>query len=100
MININFSLTYIELYLLFINLFTFIIYGIDKFKSIKNDKSIMRISELTLFIVTFIGGTVGAVLSMILFRHKIKKLSFIVKFIIIVIFQIVIYYYGMVYLSQ
>ena len=59
----------------------------------------MRISELTLFIVTFIGGTVGAILSMILFRHKIKKLSFIVKFLIVVILEIAIYYYGIEYLS-
>lgn len=99
MININFSITYTELYLLFINLLTFIIYGIDKFKSIQNNKSIMRISESTLLLFTFIGGVIGAGLSMVLFKHKIKKLSFVVKFVVIVVFQIIVYYYGTEYLS-
>ena len=93
MITINFSLTYVELYLIFINIFTAILYGIDKLKAINNTKNnISRVSENTLFIFTFIGGSIGAIISMILFRHKIKKLSFIIKFIGIIVAQ-----YGLTY---
>ena len=94
MLTINFSLTYIELYLLSINIFTAVIYGIDKVKAINNSKNnISRISENILFIFAFIGGSIGAIISMILFRHKIKKLSFIVKFIGVVIVQGGLIYY-------
>ena len=94
MITINFSLTYVELYLIFINIFTAILYGIDKLKAINNTKNnISRVSENTLFIFAFIGGSIGAIISMILFRHKIKKLSFMIKFISITIVQSGLIYY-------
>ncbi len=60
-------------YLLTINIITFIIYAVDKYKAINKKR---RISELTLFFLGFIGGAVGAMLSMFIFRHKTKKFSF------------------------
>lgn len=67
-------------YLLIINTITFIIYGIDKYKSIKQK---YRISEKTLIILTIIGGTFGGLLGMIIFHHKTKKKKFIITIPII-----------------
>ena len=58
-------------YLLAINLITFIIYGIDKYKSIKHK---YRISESTLIILAILGGSLGAFFGMIIF-HLIEKNS-------------------------
>ncbi|MBL7880221.1 MAG: DUF1294 domain-containing protein [Chryseobacterium gambrini] len=72
-----------------INLFTFIIYGADKIKAEKHRR---RISENTLLAVSFLGGTIGALLAMIFFRHKISKTSFLLKFGLIVLLQAVFIY--------
>ena len=87
MIHINFILTYLELYLLSINLVAFTLYGYDKLQAIKSSKYISRVSENKLLFITLIGGTIGALLSMLMFRHKIKKPSFMIKFSIVVILQ-------------
>jgi len=93
MIDISFSLSYLVIYLICINIFSFIYYGYDKLQAIRNDKNISRISEKSLLIVSFIGGTIGAIISMLLFRHKIKKLSFMVKFFIVVLIQVLVCYF-------
>jgi len=69
-------------YLITINIITFIIYGIDKYKSIKHK---YRISENTLIILALIGGALGAFLGMISFHHKTKKKKFIIIPIIMLI---------------
>ena len=61
-------------YLIIINIITFIIYGIDKYKSIKNK---YRISENTLIILPILGGPIGAFFGMIIFHHKTQKKKFI-----------------------
>jgi len=93
MINIAFQLTYLELFLILINIISFLVYTYDKLVSIRNNtiNNISRISEKVLLIVAFIGGSIGAIISMLLFRHKIKKLSFIIKFILVISLQIVFY---------
>ena len=69
-------------YLLTINIITFIIYGIDKYKSIKHK---YRISESTLIILAILGGSLGALAGMILFHHKTKKKKFIITIPIILL---------------
>lgn len=54
-------------YLMFINIVTFFVYGIDKVKAKKNKR---RISESTLLILAVVGGTIGALLAMNVWRHK------------------------------
>ena len=94
MIHIDFTLTYFQIYLIGSNLIVFIFYGYDKLQSIKTSKYISRVSEKKLLFTTLIGGTVGALLSMFIFRHKIKKPSFMIKFSIVVIIQVIaIYFY-------
>jgi len=72
-----------------ISIITFIIFGIDKRKAVKHQR---RISENALLTVTFFGGTIGALLGMLVFRHKISKRSFLLKFSGIVIMQITLVY--------
>ena len=69
-------------YLITINIITFIIYGIDKYKSIKHK---YRISENTLIILSILGGPLGAFFGMIIFHHKTKKKKFTVLIPIILL---------------
>lgn len=69
-------------YLLIINIITFIMYGIDKYRSIKHK---YRISENTLIILAILGGAVGAFFGMIMFHHKTQKKRFIVLIPIILL---------------
>lgn len=57
------------LYLLFINLLGFVLYGVDKAKSKGRSR---RIPERTLLWVARLGGGVGCWMGMMLFRHKTK----------------------------
>ncbi|WP_294578358.1 DUF1294 domain-containing protein [uncultured Thomasclavelia sp.] len=61
------------IYLLAINLFTIIIYAVDKYKA-KHHR--WRIPEKTLLCLAIIGGSPGALLAMYLFRHKTQKVLF------------------------
>lgn len=60
-------------YLIFINVFTFLIFGLDKYRAIKK---MYRIKEKTLFGLSLIGGSIGAYIGMNTFRHKTLKNSF------------------------
>lgn len=75
--------------LLFINIIVFILAGYDKHQAKKNKQ---RIPENTLFFLEAIGGTIGLLTAMLLFRHKTSKMSFIIKFSIIFILQAVLVY--------
>lgn len=55
------------------NLIVFMLYGIDKYKAIKDG---WRISERTLLSAAFLMGAFGAVLGMEAFRHKTRKRKF------------------------
>ena len=60
------------LYLLLINLVTFLIFGLDKWKAKRKEKkeTVRRIPEKTLFTLSALGGSVGALLGMKVFHHK------------------------------
>jgi len=79
----------IAIVLIFINIVCFAIFGLDKRKAVKHQQ---RISEKTLLILTFFGGTIGAVSGMLVFRHKISKKSFLLKWGLVVLIQSVIIY--------
>ena len=83
------SLQFIIIYFILINLITFITFGIDKGKAINNNR---RVSEKTLWIMSLIGGSLGALLGMKMFRHKTKKLSFQAMMAVILMLQIFIIY--------
>ena len=73
------------IYLITLTLITFLFYGYDKYQAINRNN---RIPEIVLHLLTLAGGTIGAIAGQLLFRHKTKKLSFRVVFIIIVVVQI------------
>ncbi len=56
-----------------VNLLSFALYGIDKLKA---KKGAWRIPEATLLLAAFLGGSLGALLGMELFRHKTKHAKF------------------------
>ena len=81
-------------YLIIINIITFLIYGLDKYKSVKHK---YRISEKTLIVLSIIGGTLGAPLGMIVFHHKTKKIKFIISIPLILIIWIIVLIWVYIY---
>ena len=63
----------ILLLLIAVNLVSFALYGLDKLKA---KKGLWRIRESTLLLVAALGGSLGALLGMEVFRHKTKHWSF------------------------
>lgn len=83
---------YFLYYLAIINTVSFLLFGIDKRRAEYNGKlekarrrrspqppkqPKQRIPEKTLLVVAAIGGSIGAILGMWLFRHKTKHLYFV-----------------------
>ena len=66
------------IYLLVINLVTFLVFGLDKWKAKRKEKkdSVRRVPEKTLFLLSALGGSVGALLGMNGFHHKTLHKSF------------------------
>ena len=60
-------------YLVIINIISFILYGIDKYLAIKQK---YRISEISLYIASIIGGCFMGIIGMKVFHHKTRKISF------------------------
>ena len=81
-----FNLRNILIYLLLINLITFLAMYIDK-KRAKWGK--WRIKESTLFLLALLGGSIGGIAGMYTFRHKTKKPGFIIGFPAILIIEII-----------
>lgn len=78
---------YLTIYLTIINLIGFFSMGIDKYKAIHHK---WRIPENTLFIIAIIGGSIGSILGMQLFRHKTKHPRFVIGMPVILILQVLI----------
>ena len=72
-------------YLLAVNLVTFLLYGIDKYKAKKNK---WRISEATLLLMAVIGGSIGAWAGMRLWHHKTMHKKFKYGIPVIIILQV------------
>ena len=72
-------------YLLAINIATFLLYGIDKYKAKKNQ---WRISEATLLTMAAIGGSIGAWAGMRLWHHKTMHKKFKYGIPVIIVMQV------------
>jgi len=77
-------------FLLLLNAISFGAFGYDKYVAQRNK---WRIPERTLLLLSFMGGSVGAVVGMFLFSHKISKPSFYVPVIFIIVLQVIVLYY-------
>ena len=81
-----FTWSNIIIYFVFINLIGFFVMWLDKRKAKKGS---WRIPEKTLFIITGLGGGIGTTAGMYVFRHKTKKIQFVIGFPIITILEII-----------
>ena len=72
-------------YLFAINIVSFFLYGIDKYKAKKNQ---WRISEATLLLMAVIGGSIGAWVGMRIWHHKTMHKKFKYGIPVIIIFQV------------
>ena len=64
----------LAVWLIAINLVTFAVYGADKRRA---RRGAWRVPEKTLFLLPLLGGSVGALLGMRVFRHKTKHWNFV-----------------------
>lgn len=80
------------LYLVVINFVTLIAFALDKIAAIE-DKTRIRI--VTLLGLAFIGGSIGGLIAMYVFRHKTRKDYFMIGVPLIIIMQIVVFFYLM-----
>ena len=74
------------IYILAVNLLGFFLMGIDKQKA---RKRAFRIPEATLFTVAIIGGCLGSIIGMHLFRHKTRHWYFLFGMPAILLIQII-----------
>ena len=81
-------------YFIGMNLITFMFYGYDKQQS-RNNRP--RVPEVVLHMLALLGGTPGAFLGQLFFRHKTKKLRFRIIFFAIVLLQILLGFYYLRY---
>ena len=84
------SLHFFILYIIVINIISFLFTGLDKFYAKNN---MYRISEKSLFILAFILGAPGEYLAMQIFRHKTKHLKFVIGIPLLIILNIIITYF-------
>ena len=72
--------------LLILNVFGFIQFGVDKKRA---QKGKWRISEASLFATALLGGSIGCIGGIKVFRHKTKHKSFIIGMPLILLLQII-----------
>ena len=76
---------YIIVYLIIVNILGFLFMGADKRRA---KKRTWRIPESTLFILAVIGGSLGSIVGMYVFRHKTRHWYFVVGMPLILIIQV------------
>lgn len=77
-------------YLLAVNVVAFAAFGIDKYKA---KRGLWRISEATLLLLAVVGGSIGALLGMRIWRHKTQHAKFRYGLPLIILAQIALIYY-------
>jgi len=77
--------TIIQTYLVLINALALLLMRIDKQKA---RRGTWRIPEATLMGIAILGGSIGAITGMYLFRHKTKHPKFYIGLPLILVFQI------------
>ncbi len=80
-----FNIQNILIYVICINLLTFFVMWLDKRKAKKGK---WRIPENTLLLLVVLGGGIGGIAGMYVFRHKTQKMRFVIGFPLILICEI------------
>lgn len=86
-----FTIQNIIIYFIVINIIAFFAMWIDKAKA---KRGAWRIKESTLFTLVLLGGGIGGIAGMYLFRHKTQKLYFTIGFPTILICEIILIIYA------
>ncbi len=76
---------YTAVYCVAINIFCFVLYGLDKYFAVVQQ---WRVRERTLLLIALCGGTIGAWCGVVVFRHKKSKASFMILLACITLAQI------------
>lgn len=76
-------------YCILINILSFAIMGIDKRRAVRHR---WRIPERTIFLAALSGGSLGALLGMWIFWHKIRNKAFIFGLPVILVLQLVLFF--------
>ncbi|QUH27286.1 DUF1294 domain-containing protein [Serpentinicella alkaliphila] len=77
------------IYLIAVNIFSFALMFIDKYKA-KRDQ--WRIKESTFIVLSFVGGSIGVLIGMVAFRHKTNKQKFYIGVPIFYLINIIVFY--------
>lgn len=82
----------LAVWLVAINLITFLVFGVDKWKARRKTAhpSVRRVPERTLFLLSLLGGSAGALLGMRVWRHKTLHASFRIGIPAILLLQLLI----------
>lgn len=81
-------ITLLLIYFIVVNIIGLFLMGLDKYKA---KKRLWRIPESTLFIVAIIGGSIGSIVGMYLFRHKTRHWYFVYGLPAILVIQIALF---------
>lgn len=87
---IHLAIKILIIYYLIINIISFIFMWYDKSQAKKGKR---RISESTLFVIAVLGGSIGGIISMKVFHHKTKKISFYIIYIVSIILHASLIYF-------
>jgi len=79
-------------YLLVVNVVTFLAFGLDKIAAIEHK---FRIKIVTLLGLAFLGGSIGGLMGMYMFRHKTKKDYFTIGIPLILVMQAAVIFFLM-----
>jgi uncharacterized membrane protein YsdA (DUF1294 family) len=71
--TVSITLLIVLIYLVIVNIVGFAMMGIDKKKAIRGA---CRIPEASLFLAAILGGSIGSIMGMQVFRHKTKHWYF------------------------
>lgn len=81
---------YLFIYLIAINVISFIAFYIDKQKAVSNG---FRIAESILIMLSAIGGFIGSVIAIYTIRHKNRKVQFLFKLYLVLVVELLIVIY-------
>lgn len=84
-------------YIILMNLWGFALMGIDKWKA---KRGRWRISEKALFLTAFLGGSIGSLVGIYLFRHKTRHLRFTIGIPVIMVLQLLAIIFFFIYRQE
>lgn len=72
-------------YLILISLISIVVTVVDKINAIRSKR---RVSEKALFILSALGGSIAMYITMLIIRHKTRKLKFMLGIPLVILLQL------------